>query len=298
MKYKWLVSLLVILAILVTSVPVYAAAPPKDGFKPVPATDIEIVKKVTLKGGGARGGKPAPTAATGILSDQCTGSKYAIVIGINNYPGTANDLQYCVNDAVSMKNVLTDIYKFQSVDMITDKNATYENISSKIQALSATAGADDEVVFFFSGHGAKGKANDGDMNSTDQAIVVNKQDGTWGYIWDGQLKSWFSGFKANRIVFIFDSCLAGGMSVLQGPGRIVNMACSASGLSYEDDLWGGGHGQFTYYFVVQGMQQKLADTNSTDSKVSVEEAFDYARSKCQYQAPVIADGFTNDLNLN
>ncbi|MEM3693012.1 MAG: hypothetical protein QXI39_03210 [Candidatus Bathyarchaeia archaeon] len=36
-------------------------------------------------------------------------------------------------------------------------------------------------------------------------------------------------------------------------GRIVVMACSESGISYEGEAWGGGHGQFTYYFVDQGI---------------------------------------------
>ncbi|MFH7873651.1 MAG: caspase family protein, partial [Candidatus Aenigmatarchaeota archaeon] len=65
------------------------------------------------------------------------------------------------------------------------------------------------------------------------------------------------------------------------------------GVSYEfSDL---GHGQFTYYFVVEGMLQGLADTNKKDGLVTDEEAFDYAVSNCLYQKPTISDQFTYDL---
>ena len=73
------------------------------------------------------------------------------------------------------------------------------------------------------------------------------------------------------------------------------MACSATGLSYEGAQWGGGHGQFTYYFAEEGMRYSSADVRISDGKVTVEEAFDYAKANCVYQAPTIADGFEKDL---
>jgi len=76
-------------------------------------------------------------------------------------------------------------------------------------------GSNDELVFFYSGHGAKGKADDGDSSKTDQSIVVWKGSETDGFafIWDGQLKALFNAFPTNRIIFIFDSCLSGGMII-------------------------------------------------------------------------------------
>jgi hypothetical protein len=293
---KYIVLAAITILLLLVANPVLAA-PSKDNHKPVSATDIEIVKKVTLKGPAAKGGKPSGFAATGILGDQLPfgGKRYAIVIGINDYPGSSSDLQYAVNDANEMASILTDLYHFDIVDTLTNSAATYEKIQGKIETLETTAGTSDEVVFFFSGHGAKGKANDSDRNNTDQSIVVNKADGSWGYIWDGELKSWFSNFTVNRIVFIFDSCLSGGMAVLNAPGRVVNMACSINGLSYEGDAWGGGHGQFTYYFAEEGMHDKNADVRPKDTYVTVEEAFDYAKVNCQFQTPTITDGFTSDM---
>ena len=76
------------------------------------------------------------------------------------------------------------------------------------------------------------------------------------------------------------------------------MACSESGLSYEG-LW-GDNGQFTYFFVDQGMLASKADKYDNIegvADVTVEEAFDYAKANCQMQKPTISDSFSNDLLL-
>lgn len=115
----------------------------------------------------------------------------------------------------------------------------------------------------------------------------------FSYLWDGELKRLFEGFDTNRIIFVFDSCLSGGMTDLAAEGRVINMACSESGVSYEFESL--GHGQFTYYFAVEGMHNNKADTNTANGLVTIEEAFDYAKANCVYQKPTISDSFTNDL---
>jgi len=293
MKKLWLSVLLVALLLLTVSPPAIMAK--SDGPGRVNATDVQIVKKVTLKGPAAKGGKPVPSAATGIVGDSCKGNKYAVVVGINDYPGTGSDLLYTVADADEMSLVLTTYgFSANNVNELTDAAATKTAIYKAINNIKTKAKLGDEVVFFFSGHGAKGKADDYDTNNVDQAIVV-QENGRFAFIWDGELVQWFTGFETNRIIFIFDSCLAGGMSVLKASGRVVNMASTINGMSLEGAAWGGGHGQFTYYFAEEGMQMALADVQPPDKKVTVEEAFDYANANCKSQAPTIADGFTYDL---
>ncbi|MEM2327417.1 MAG: caspase family protein [Archaeoglobaceae archaeon] len=263
--------------------------------KPTPATDVELVKKVTLKGPKGQG-KPA-TSATGVPIPLGEGkNKYAIVIGISDYPGTENDLNFADDDAIDMYNALVNIYGFpeENVHLLINSNANYSAIESAVNAVKQKAKEGDEVVFFFSGHGARGKANDGDKEAIDEAIVSH--DGkNLVYIWDGELRDWFRDFKTTRIVFIFDSCLAGGMTDLKADGRIIVMATTENGVAYEfSDL---ENGQFTYYFVDEGMLQRMADTTPNDGNVTVEEAFDYAKANCIYQSPTISDSFTNDLLL-
>jgi len=262
--------------------------------KPIQATDIEIVKKVTIKGK-PQGGKPSNYAATGTIGTICTGTKYAIVIGINDYPGSSSDLQYCVNDANSVVEALENLYGYKpgNIAYITNSRATHSNITNAVNTIKENAKSGDEVFFFYSGHGAKGNADDGDSEKVDESIVCWTENGDFYYFWDGELKKLFENFPTNRIIFVFDSCLSGGMTDLAAPGRVINMACSESGVSYEfSDI---KHGQFTYYFTVEGMLNKKADTNTGDGSVTVEEAFDYAKANCVYQKPTISDSFTDDL---
>jgi hypothetical protein len=310
---KIAIAILVAVLVLVLVAPAVLAKP--DMNKPLPATDVQLVKKATLHGkpGGGGGGKPVKQAATGTLGTQlgAGANKYAIIIGISDYPGTANDLEYCDDDAEDMYDALTTLYGYSpsNIHLLEDMGASFAAIKAAVDDVESKAVAGDEVVFFFSGHGANGRFADDnaqdkrqrvDSNGIDEAIVCHdgSQTGNLLFIWDGQLRDWFAGFDTARIIFIFDSCLAGGMTDLQAPGRIVNMACSENGVSYEDDSW--GNGQFTYYFVDQGMLSSKADAyDNVDgtADVTVEEAFDYAKANCQWQKPTISDSFSNDLLL-
>ncbi|MEA3226292.1 MAG: caspase family protein [Planctomycetota bacterium] len=166
--------------------------------------------------------------------------------------------------------------------------------------------SNDEVVFFFSGHAVRGLAQDSDKERVDEGICV------WGYdefdnpimtyIWDGESQAAFSGFLTSRIIFVFDTCLAGGMEKdLEEPGRVIAMATSENGTAVEGDFW--ENGEFSYYFVDLGMEQGQANTHDYDEngelnepgQVTVEEAFDYAKANCAYDRPTIGDEFDDDL---
>lgn len=285
-----------------------------DKYKPVPATDIKLATKVSV----TRPGRPKPPkppkrvreAATGILGDPVTENKYAIVIGISDYPGTINDLRYMDEDAEDMISALTDCYGFVPGNIIslidedgTEANggelvATRANIIQAIRAIAAEVTADDEVVFFFSGHGGKGKAEDGDREKVDECIWAHDGSTNLVPIWDGELKAEFEGYATSRIIFIFDSCYAGGMTDLKASGRVLAMATTENTVGYESAAW--ENGEFTYYLVDQGMIAALADKYDhlpgTDD-VTVEEAWDYAKANCQLDKPTIKDSFEDDLLL-
>ena len=286
-----------------------------DKYKPVPATDIKLATKVSV----TRPGRPKPPkppkrvkeAATGILGDSVTGNKYAIVIGISDYPGTRNDLQYMDDDAEDMISALTDCYGFVPGNIIslidedgTEANggelvATRANIIQAIRAIAAEVTAGDEVVFFFSGHGGKGKAEDGDKEKVDECIWAHDGENLVP-IWDGELKAEFEGYATSRIIFIFDSCYAGGMTDLKASGRVLAMATTENTVGYESGAW--QNGEFTYYLVDQGMLAGLADKYDHDEEpatddVTVEEAWDYAKANCQLDKPTIKDSFEDDLLL-
>jgi hypothetical protein len=307
MKLKILAAFLVFstgLLIADTDNKVNDKKPDKD--KPVSASDIQLARKISVKGKPATGGgrKPGRGAmATGLLGQPLAGNRYALVIGISNYPGSANDLDYCDDDADVMSSTLISIYGFTDVIVLKDTAATRGAILNAIESLSAIVNSGDEVVFFFSGHGANGIASDGDSERVDESIVVcNNNNTDITFIWDGELSSAFSDFATSRIILIFDSCLSGGMQPdLQTPGRIIAMASQERGYSYETDEL--QNGEFTYYFAKEGMLAGLANIHDYNldssihqpSQVTIEEACDYAQVSCSLDKPLFSDSFDNDL---
>ncbi|MDP1845807.1 MAG: caspase family protein [Candidatus Moranbacteria bacterium] len=229
--------------------------------------------------------KPAPTdptsgGVTGNLGDQMEpgeGKKYAIVIGLANYPGTSivesdeilpdlcvspiaeNDASVyegtnevkanCKDgDSVNMEKTLIEKYGFapSNVFRLSDSEATFSAIEEKIMYLvggidskefnhTGILKPEDELVFFFSGHGALSEDDsiDGDIDENDDGgIVVYDEEysddsymstdpaSTYAadynkngysdsaYIWDGQLRAWFANAATDRIFFAFDTCRA------------------------------------------------------------------------------------------
>jgi hypothetical protein len=271
--------------------------------KPVPATDVVLVPKISFRGGPphavARRKKPAG-AATGFLAEPCHGTRYAIVAGISDYPGLWNDLDYADLDALDMATALEVTYGFpvDNILLLTNRQATAANILAAIDVVRAEAGADDEVVFFFSGHGMSGVAADGDHERRDEAIVTYSPL-RLEPLWDGELREAFRDCLTSRIVFIFDVCMAGGMDDLQAPGRVILMAATERGYAYEGDEW--GHGEFTYYLLegiltgAANVQEYGFNVLSEPALVTAEQAFDYAKANCVWDTPVVDDSFPDDL---
>lgn len=315
---KKIISLFPILAIAAMVLSTSAVSAKEE--KKYQAEDIKIHKKINLtpeqkaflgqKGQLDSKGKPSKPSpvisevATGIRGADVTGQKYAVLVGICDYPGTVNDICISDGDALNMQTALTDKYGFSysNIFYLADDKAIKTDIKSKVDHIGDIVTADDEVVFFFSGHGTTGRVNDGDSEKIDEGIVVYGANNTFDYIWDGELRDWFSDFGTSRIIFVFDSCMAGGMNDAAGPGRAVVMSSKENQYSYVYSDGINGEGVFSHWFVNLGMINNQADgVNQLDNKdgyVAVEESFQYAKDIIsRLQVPVLSDNFINDLLL-
>jgi metacaspase-1 len=130
--------------------------------------------------------------------------KKALCIGINNYPGTVNDLNGCVNDANDWLARLKS-FGFET-KLILDAQATRSTITSEFEALITQAQAGDVVVFTYSGHGTSVKDTSGDEpDGYDEALYVYD-----GVFLDDQLREILQKTKAGvHVVVIPDSCFSG-----------------------------------------------------------------------------------------
>ena len=134
----------------------------------------------------------------------------ALCIGINNYPGTGNDLYGCVNDALDWAAELTR--RGYEANTLLDEHATGAEIRKRIACLVESADSDDTIVLQFSGHGSFVPDRNGDEpDGTDECICPS--DTGNGYITDDDLFELFSMGKTGvRIVMIADSCHSGSIA--------------------------------------------------------------------------------------
>ena len=80
---------------------------------------------------------------------------YVVSIGIADYPGTKSDLRLSDDDAVIIKRLYEKNGKAE-VEVLTNQQATLQNVVFALQNQFAKATSDDTVVLFFSGHGVPG----------------------------------------------------------------------------------------------------------------------------------------------
>ncbi len=159
------------------------------------------------------------------------GVKRALIIGIDNYAPTPQtpaafvrgnveadrlqNLKGCVNDALSMRNLVMARYGFQAqnIDTLFNKQATHESILNSLNILisECQAQAGDVVLIYYAGHGSQvknSKSNDG--TGLDQTIVPSD---LWD-IRDKELTVLFNQLldKGVTLTLIFDCCHSGSLA--------------------------------------------------------------------------------------
>jgi hypothetical protein len=134
--------------------------------------------------------------------------KLALCIGINNYPGTSNDLNGCVNDANDWATAFTK-HGYTTTKLI-DKKATKKGMMSAMQQLIEPAQSGDSIVIQYSGHGSYVPDEDGDeADGTDECICPHDITSN-GFITDDELFDLFtSKARGVRLVMFSDSCNSG-----------------------------------------------------------------------------------------
>jgi hypothetical protein len=83
-----------------------------------------------------------------------TGKYYALLIGINDYedPGLTN-LDYPIEDAQSLYDVLVEDYMFDEENVTMLKNARRKDINMALDNLARKVTNDDNLLIFYAGHG-------------------------------------------------------------------------------------------------------------------------------------------------
>ena len=134
--------------------------------------------------------------------------RYALCIGINDYPGTGSDLAGCVNDAQDWAEELTK--RGFGVETMLDAQATGEALREGMRRLLRNAVAGDVVVFTYSGHGTWVRDDNGDEpDGRDEALCPYDITANGPLLDDELYDILCERPRGVRTVMISDSCHSG-----------------------------------------------------------------------------------------
>jgi hypothetical protein len=133
-------------------------------------------------------------------------SKVAICVGINDYPGTGNDLQGCLNDAKDWGSLLSSKFNFGKVTYLLDKAATWANVTNALKSAIAEAKSGDSIAFTYSGHGTSvADKNNDEPNGKDEAMCLYDK-----FLIDDDIRPILDGVKDGvKLTIVSDSCFSG-----------------------------------------------------------------------------------------
>ena len=151
--------------------------------------------------------------------------RYALLVGIDDYPGSGNDLRGPVNDVSLIHEVLTSRFGFAEENILTliDEQATRANVANGIVQHLGQAGPEGAAVFFFSGHGTQMGRNIGigppldpePRGRGDEALVVHGLNRHSSIILDEELGYLIESIDAGRSLVLVDACYSG--QITRGP---------------------------------------------------------------------------------
>jgi hypothetical protein len=139
----------------------------------------------------------------------------ALLVGINAYPNPNNNLKGCINDIVDMEYFIASknkVYAKENIKTLTDSRATKKSILEHLNWLLLGAGAGDQLLFHYSGHGAQlpSKGDAFEKDGLDEIICpydFSDADATKTAISDKEFAKLFAGIpKGVHFVWISDSC--------------------------------------------------------------------------------------------
>lgn len=209
---------------------------------------------------------PARITNTPVAAQGSSTGTWAVVIGVNDYPGTQDDLGSAVNDANDVAQALSGFgVDNDHMVVLRDGQVTNHTLLDSVNWLAANAGPNAVAVFFYAGHVRK------TANGNEEIVTSNGSS-----VSDGQLASALSRVQANRSWVGIAACYGGGFTEVLRPGRVLTAAAGANSLAYENaDI---GRSYMVEYMVRRAMIQNRASA-------TVQTAFNYAVDQISHDRP-------------
>lgn len=135
--------------------------------------------------------------------------RLAVVVGINDYPGSSNDLHGCVNDALDWHATLLS-HGYDVTELLLDGDATRDNVTDALTSAVSRLRFGDRLVWTYSGHGSTIPDTSGDEpDKTDECIVLHDWQQS-GFLVDDEIGAMLDQRRAgSSVITISDSCFSG-----------------------------------------------------------------------------------------
>ena len=143
--------------------------------------------------------------------------RYALLVGVNDYPSIDNDLEGTVNDVAKVRQVLIERYGFrpENVVVLTNADATRDRVIEAYRRHLGQAGPGGSAVFYYSGHGTQipdgymGYTAGDEADKADEALVLWGTGGNFALLVDEELGGLTDHLAAGHRLIILDNCHSG-----------------------------------------------------------------------------------------
>ena len=136
-------------------------------------------------------------------------TNHLLVIGINSYGNGIPTLNNAVKDAKAFEELLKRKYDFkeENITALYDDDATKDNIFDAFDQLINQLTPDDNLVFYFSGHGEL-------IETTNQGYwipIEARANRRGSYLINTEIKNFVAACKARHIFGVVDACYSGSL---------------------------------------------------------------------------------------
>lgn len=265
---------------------------PEDGEYQVSVTSYQPGETGSYRFSVSTGAEPPRQAAV-----QGGARIFAVMVGVSDYGGTANNLDNTDQDALQLAEQLQRDGSLNGASVtLINSEATVAGVRGAFQRVAAEAGPDDTFLFFFSGHGGQNETSVSGLEPDGVSETIVMRD---GQISDEELGDLFGTLRTRLSLLILDSCFSGGFArnVVDRPG-VMGLFSSEEDLTsaVADKFRAGG---YLSHFVREGMSG-AADADG-DHLVTAGELSTYLRRQFRIEVEdvesVTGDGQRNYQNL-
>lgn len=222
---------------------------------------------------------------------------FAVMVGVSDYGGAQNNLDFTDEDARKLAETLRADGSLNNASLVlTNAEATVAGVRRAFARVAAEAGPEDTFLFFFSGHGDQSDAAVSALEPDGKSEAIVLRDGE---ITDTEMGRLFGSLRTRLSLLVLDSCFSGGFArnVVDRPG-VMGLFSSEEDLTsaVADKFQAGG---YLSHFLRTGMGGE-ADGDG-DRLVTAGELSTYLRRQFREQVEAVEsetqDGQRNYQNL-